>query len=65
MFLDLVGMQINAELDQALRTSGISSATRIRNTQLELEQTEQPWLVFGRQQGGTRPSTLATPRGLA
>ncbi|KAA3467211.1 protein SOMBRERO [Gossypium australe] len=39
-------------------------ATRTRNIQLELEQTGRPYLVFGRLQGETGLSTLATPREL-
>lgn len=58
-------MQISVGLGQGLRMSGISLATRTRNTQQEQEQIEQPQLVFGKQLEGTKPYTTAIPRGLA
>lgn len=63
--LDIGDMQINVGLALGLKTNGISSATKIRNTQLELGPIGPPMLASGRQRGGTRPYTSAIPRELA
>jgi len=57
-------MQINAELELALRMSGTSSATKTKNTQPEPEPTGRRLPDSGRPQEGTRPSTSVTQRGL-
>ena len=46
--------QRDAGSDMRSKTSGISLATRIRSIQQGQELTEQPWLVFGKQQGETK-----------
>jgi hypothetical protein len=58
-------VQISAELDQDLKMTGISLATRTRNIQPVHEQTVQQLLAFGKQLEETKPFTSATPRGLA
>jgi hypothetical protein len=57
-------MQISVGLDQGHKMNGISSATRIRNTQQEQEQIEQLQLGFGKQQEGTKPYITQIPKGL-
>lgn len=58
-------MQISAELDQGHKMSGISLATRTRNTQPVHEQTVRQQLAFGKRLEETKQSTLATLRGSA